>query len=141
MTTLLFSTSFGCDERLNHSMAHSFYFFCYKNGFSRPLTVSLFPSCFPAACEHKPGVFIRGLPAELQQTFPGEEATGSRRMIKTRPLLGQHRTPGFITPPPTNLTVTTAQNNSKHTSNSSLNGFHSHVSFIKIIYRNIPWTI
>lgn len=26
--------------------------------------------------------FIRGLPAELQQAFPGEEATGSRRLIK-----------------------------------------------------------
>lgn len=76
------------------------------------LTTSLHPQLplFPAASEHQPEFFFLFLSEGFQQSwssrgFPGEEATGSRRMIKTGPLLGQHKTPGFIIPATSKLSL------------------------------------
>lgn len=74
-----------------HSMVDSFLavHMTIKNLSSRPVSLSHSLSlslCLslsvPSSMWTLARVFIRGLPAELQQAFPGEEATGSRRMIK-----------------------------------------------------------
>lgn len=60
----------------------SFLFLWLLKIFSLSLSLSVSLLLFPSSMWTLARVFIRGLPAALQRAFPGEEATGSRRMIK-----------------------------------------------------------
>lgn len=85
--SLLKAVTHSFVDYVSVSMTLDFYWFVFFS----PSLLHLAPSCLsvslclslvPISMWTLARVFIRGLPAELQQAFPGEEATGSRRMIK-----------------------------------------------------------